>query len=83
MEEQGKQTSGNAVYRVSDLRSFAMENTKGVLKHPLALVKSMSTKDRNMWKKYGASPLGLSEEDYETWETLQVEATGNQRCFAT
>jgi hypothetical protein len=38
-------------YGVSDLRSFAMENIKGVLKHPLTLVKSVSTKDKSMWKK--------------------------------
>jgi hypothetical protein len=36
-----------------------MENIKGVLKHPLTMMKSMSTKDRNMWKKDGAPPLRL------------------------
>ena len=70
-------------YGVSDLRSFAMEDIKGVLKHPLTLVKNMSTKDKNMWKRDKAPPLRLSDEDYETWMALQTEATGNQRCFAT
>jgi hypothetical protein len=42
---------------VSDLPSFAMEDIKGVLKHPLTLVKNMSTKDRNMWIRDKAPPL--------------------------
>jgi hypothetical protein len=60
-----------------------MENIKGVLKHPLTLVKNMSAKDKRMWQNDGAPPLRLSQEDYETWMALQVEATGNQRNFAT
>jgi hypothetical protein len=64
-----------------------MEDIKGVLKHPLTLVKNMSDKDKKMWKRDKAPQLRLSDEDrdedHETWMTLQIEATGNQRCFAT
>jgi hypothetical protein len=70
-------------YGVADLRSFKMKNIKGVLKHPLMVVENMSAKDRRMWQRDGAPPLGLSPEDYETWMALQAKATGNQRNFAT
>jgi hypothetical protein len=60
-----------------------LEDIKGVLKHPLTLVKNMSDRDKNMLKRDKAPPLGLSDEDYETWKALQTAATGNQRCFAT
>jgi hypothetical protein len=49
-----------------------MEDIKRVLKHPLTLVKNTSTKDKNRWKKDDAPPLRLSDEDYETWKTLQI-----------
>jgi hypothetical protein len=72
-------TTGAAlVMNVSNVRT-----TTVLIKHPLALVKNMSTKDRNMWIRDKAPPLRLSEGDYETWTELQIEATGNQRCFAT
>ena len=57
---------------------------KGSVEAPThVLVKNMSTKDKNRWKKDDAPPLRLTDEDYETWIKLQVEATGNQRNFAT
>jgi hypothetical protein len=69
-------------YGGSDLGSFKMEDIKGVLKHPLTVVKNMSEKDKRM-KRDGAPPMRLSTEDYETWMALQVEATKQQRYFAT
>jgi hypothetical protein len=69
-------------YGVSDLRSFKMENIKGVLKHPLTMMKNISEKGKKM-KRDGAPPMRLNPGDYETWKTLQVKATGNQRNFAT
>jgi hypothetical protein len=71
-------------YGVSDLGSFKMEEIKGVLKHPLMVVKITSPGDRRMYRE-GAPPMGLSTEDYETWQTPQVEATGNKatKIFCT